>query len=233
LNDFHLKGIQNPPNQIKFESPTTSKTLIFLEQLIGSKKRTSFLVVCLFALLVLFVKKSFIEDETAAFEFMADRPEGSWLRLRSIFQYLSIPMVYAWKFLVVGFVVWVGCFTMGYRVTFEQCWRAVTASEVVCLLPELVKIVYFMAIETDPDFYRIQNFYPLSAVGLFNPDTLPEQFRYPLKSINLFEILYIYSLASSLTLITGRAQKDMFRVLLITYLPILMVWLVFWMIVYR
>lgn len=207
--------------------------MIILEQLIGTKKRTSFIVVCLFALLMLFLKKSFIEDETAAFEFLAERPEGSWLRLRSFFQYLSIPLVYGWKFLVVGFVIWVGCFTMGYRVTFEQCWRAVTASELVCLLPELVKIIYFMTIETDPDFYRIQNFYPLSAVGLFNPDTLAEQFRYPLKSVNLFEILYIYSLAASLSLITGRTQKEMFRVLLMTYLPTLLVWLAFWMIVYR
>ena len=35
------------------------------------------------------------------------------------------------KFLVLAFVIWVGCFMFGYRVTYEMCWRIVMASELV------------------------------------------------------------------------------------------------------
>ena len=74
------------------------------------KKRTVFLLICLIALLLLFIKKSFLEDETAAFEFLAGTPEGSILTLRSTLQYFSIPLIYAWKFLVLAFVVWFAAF---------------------------------------------------------------------------------------------------------------------------
>jgi hypothetical protein len=204
-----------------------------LETLINSKKRVAFLAICLIALSLLFIKKSFIEDETAAFEFLAERPEGSWLRLRSTLQYVTIPLVYLWKFLVIGFVVWVGCFTMGYRVTFEQCWRVVMASEIVYFLPEVIKIIYFIAIETDPDFYRIQEFYPLSVIGFFRAETIGDAWRYPLKSINLFEPMYMFALAGSLAHVTGKSRRLTMRILLWTYLPVFLLWLIFWVIVYR
>ena len=79
------------------------------------------MLLCLATLLLLFIKISFIENETAAFEFLQDRPEGSVLRIISALKYLSIPFVYLWKFTVIAFVVWVGCFMFGYRVTYAQC----------------------------------------------------------------------------------------------------------------
>ena len=69
-----------------------SPLLTFLE----TDKRVMFLFICVSTLLLLFVKKSFIENETAAFEFLANRPEGSVLAVRSALQYFSIPLIYAW-----------------------------------------------------------------------------------------------------------------------------------------
>ena len=108
------------------------------------KKRTVFLLICLVALLLLFIKKSFIEDETAAFEFLAGTPDGSILTLRSTLQYFSIPLIYAWKFMVLAFVVWVGCFSFGYRITYSQCWTIVMSAEFVFFSAEVLKILYFL-----------------------------------------------------------------------------------------
>ncbi|NOS90625.1 MAG: hypothetical protein HOP30_01775, partial [Cyclobacteriaceae bacterium] len=98
-------------------------------------KRLTFLILCLISVLLLYVKKSFIENETAAFEFLQDRPEGAILQLISTLQFLSIPFIYAWKFTVIGFVLWVGCFLFGYWITFSQCWSVAMAAEFVFILP--------------------------------------------------------------------------------------------------
>ena len=108
--------------------------------LFSADKKLTFIVLCLISVLLLYIKKSFIENETAAFEFLQDRPEGMILRLISALQFFSIPFIYLWKFTVLGFVLWVGCFLFGYRITFSQCWSVVMAAEFIFILPELVKI---------------------------------------------------------------------------------------------
>jgi hypothetical protein len=206
------------------ESPLTT----FLE----TDKRVMFLFICVSTLLLLFIKKSFIENETAAFEFMANRPEGSVLAVRSALQYFSIPLIYAWKFLVLAFVVWVGCFMFGYRVTYEQCWRVVMAGELVFYIPEIIKIVWFTAIETDPDFYRIQAFYPMSVMTFFDHLTLPARYHYPLKALNIFEIAYMAALMLGIKFFSKRSFKNAMVIVLATYLPIFIGWLIFYVIVY-
>ncbi len=207
------------------ESPLTA----FLE----TDKRVMFIFICVSTLLLLFVKKSFIENETAAFEFMANTPEGSMLEIRSALQYFSIPLIYAWKFLVIAFVVWVGCFMFGFRVTYEQCWRVVMAAELVFYLPEIIKIFWFTAIETDPDFYRIQAFYPFSIMSFFDHATLAGRYHYPLKVLNLFEIVYLGALMLGVWHFSRKPFRNAFIIILTTYLPIFLLWLIFYLIVYN
>ena len=206
------------------ESPITT----FLE----TDKRVMFIFICVSTLLLLFIKKSFIENETAAFEFLADRPEGSVLAVRSLLQYFSIPLIYLWKFLVIAFVIWVGCFMFGFRITYEQCWRVVMAAELVFYIPEIMKIVWFTIIETDPDFYRIQAFYPFSMLGFFDYHGVANRYHYPLKAINIFEIVYLAALMLGVWHFSKRPFKNAFIIILTTYLPIFILWLAFYMIVY-
>lgn len=205
-----------------------SPLLTFLE----TDKRVMFLFICVSTLLLLFVKKSFIENETAAFEFLEGRPEGSVLAVRSAVQYFSIPLIYAWKFLVLAFVIWVGCFMFGYRVTYENCWRIVMASELIFYVPEIIKIVWFMAIETDPDFYRIKAFYPMSLMTFFDHTTLAARYHYPLKALNIFEPAYMVLLMLGVQHFSKRSFKNAFIIIMTTYLPIFIGWLIFYVIVY-
>lgn len=200
--------------------------------LFSVSKRQSFLLLCVATLAVLFIKKSFIENETAAFEFLEDQPEGSILYIRSALQYLSIPLIYAWKFTVLGFVVWVGCFLFGYRVTFAQCWGIVLTSEFIFLIPEIIKIVWFMSIETDPNYFDIQAFYPLSAMNLVDYESLPKRFAYPLKALSLFELGYMWMLMSGIRHFSRKGWKPAFIIVAAFYVPIFLMWLAFYMIVY-
>jgi len=73
--------------------------------LFSTDKKFTFVILCLLSILLLYIKKSFIEYETAAFEFLQDRPEGTVLRVISALQFFSIPLIYLWKFTVIGFVL--------------------------------------------------------------------------------------------------------------------------------
>ncbi len=194
-------------------------------------KRQMFILICLATLMVLFTKKSMIENETAAFEFMADQPAGSILFVRSTLQYISIPLIYASKFTALGFVLWIGCFLFGYRVTFSQCWGIVLVAELIFLIPELIKIFWFLIIEPDPNYYEIQAFYPFSLMNLVDYLEIEKKYAYPLKALNLFEIIYWYILALGIKNFAKRGMKPAWTIVLGFYLPIFLFWLLFYILV--
>lgn len=204
-----------------------------LATFLETDKRVMFLFVCISTLLLLFVKKAFIENSTAAFEFLADRPEGTMLQVRSAIQYATIPLVYAIKFVVLSFVIWIGCFTFGLRVTYEQCWRTVAASELIFYAPEIMKIIWLMFFVPDPDFYQIKAFYPFSLMSFFDYTTLDARYHYPLRSLNIFEPAYMILLMLGIKHFSRKPFKMSATIILCTYLPIFLLWLVFYMVVYK
>jgi hypothetical protein len=183
--------------------------------------------------LLLYVKKSFIENETAAFEFLLDRPEGFILKTISALQFLSIPLVYAWKFTVIAFVVWVGCFLFGYRVTYIQCWGVVISAEFIFIIPEILKIVWFMLIQTDPTIHDIRAFYPLSLMHFFDYYELDKRYAYPLRALNVFEIIYWFLLVAGIHHQVNKSRQMIWFIVISSYILIFVLWLGFYMIVYK
>jgi hypothetical protein len=202
------------------------------KSIFSTPKRQTFLVICLATLILLYIKKSMIEDQTAAFDFLLDQPAGAALHMRSVLQYISIPLIYMWKFTVLGFVIWVGCFLFGYRVTYSQCWGIVMVAEFVFMIPELIKIGWFMFIHTDPNLYDIQAFYPLSIMNMVDHAELATQYAYPLRSLNLFEPLYWLVLALGISHFAKRGMKPAWTIVLAFYVPVYLLWLGFYIIVY-
>lgn len=203
------------------------------KSIFGTDKRLLFVLLCVLTLFLLFFKKNFIEYETAAFEFLQDRPEGMVMRTLTAIQYVSIPLVYAWKFTVIAFVVWVGCFLFGYRVTYVQCWGVVIGAEFIFLIPEVLKICYFLFIETDPNYNDIGAFYPFSLMHFFDYYTIEKKWAYPLRALNLFEILYWFALVSGVAYHTRKSKKMMWYVILGSYVLLFFLWLAFYVAVYK
>ncbi|MBI1767815.1 MAG: hypothetical protein HYR67_05550 [Bacteroidetes bacterium] len=202
----------------------------------SSDKRQTFITLCLISLLLLYVKKYFIEYETAAFEFLQDRPEGLILKLIGGLQFFSIPFIYLWKFTVIGFVLWVGCFLFGYRITFSQCWSVVMAAEFVFILPELIKIGWFLFIISDPRLDEVQAFYPLSLMNFFDPHAIAKRFAYPLRAMSLFEVIYVMVLVRGVNHYSLRIHKQQsatWWIVSTSYILIFVLWLIFYMIVYK
>jgi hypothetical protein len=199
----------------------------------SADKRLLFLLLCLATLLLLYIKITFIENETAAFEFLQDRPEGMVLRLISTLKFLSVPFVYAWKFTVIAFVVWVGCFMFGYRVTYSQCWGVVIGAEYIFLIPEILKIIWFMAVQTDPTLSDISAFYPLSLMHFFDYYSIDKRWAYPLRALSLFEIVYWVLLVEGIQHYARKDKKYIWIIVSCSYILIFFLWLVFYVIVYK
>lgn len=183
--------------------------------------------------MLLFVKISFIENETAAFEFLQDRPEGAILRIVQGLKYLSIPFIYLWKFTVIAFVIWVGCFMYGYRVTYTQCWGVVIGAEFIFLIPEVIKIIWFMTIETDPTYNDIRQFYPLSLIHLADYSEMDKRYAYPLRALNVFEIAYWFMLVNGIHHYARKEKKIVWLIVACSYILIFFLWLLFYIIVYK
>lgn len=184
-------------------------------------------------LLLLYVKIEFIENETAAFEFLQDRPEGMVLRVLNGLKFLSIPLVYLGKFTVIAFVIWVGCFMFGYRVTYKQCWGVVIAAEFLFLIPEALKIAWFMTVDTDPDYNDIRSFYPLSLMHFADYSSMDKRYAYPLRALNIFEVVYWVLLVNGIHFYARKDKKYVWAIVACSYILIFFLWLAFYMVVYK
>ena len=197
----------------------------------AADKRLLFVLLCLITLLLLYVKISLIENETAAFEFLQDRPEGTILKAINAIKFLSIPLVYLWKFTVIAFVIWIGCFMFGYRVTYTQCWGVVIGAEYIFLLPEILKIIWFIVVDTDPTYNDISGFYPLSLIHFV--EALDKRWAYPLRALNVFEIIYWFLLVQGIHHYARKDKKYVWIIVTCSYILIFFLWLLFYSIVYK
>ena len=209
------------------ETSLTSKSFF------SADKKLTFLLLVVATYLVLYIKIVFLENETAAFEFLADQPEGGVLQAIAALRFLSVPLIYLWKFTVIGFVVWVGCFMWGYRVTYSQCWGIAIVSEFIFLIPEVIKIFWFFVIETDPTYYDIRAFYPLSLMNLFNYEDIDTRYAYPLRALSLFELGYWYLLITGVHFFARKEKNVAALIVLSSYVLMFFLWLWFYTIVYK
>lgn len=203
------------------------------KSIFAADKRLLFVLLCLLTVFLLYVKKSFIENETAAFEFLQDRPEGMVLKVLSTLRFISIPVVYLWKFTVIAFVIWVGCFMFGYRVTYAQCWGVVIGAEFIFLIPELLKILWFIFIEPDPRYSDIGAFYPLSLMHFFDYYSMDKKWAYPLRALNVFEIMYWFLLVSGIHHNARKEKRMVWFIVAASYILIFFLWLLFYVVVYK
>jgi uncharacterized protein involved in response to NO len=70
-------------------------------------------------------------------------------------------------------------------------------------------------------------FYPLSLINLFKQSEVAAYYVYPLQTVNLFQLGYIIMLAAGLARVSSVKRDATDRIILITYLPAIAIWIVF------
>lgn len=196
-------------------------------------KRLYFVFLCLITFLVLLIKKNFVENETAAFEVLESRGQMGVLNLINAFQYLTIPFFYLWKFTLTGFILWLGSFAFGYKISFRKCWQIAMIAETLFLIPEMLKIIYFMYVFTDPNLFEIRAFYPFSLMNLVDYEEVASKWHYPLKALNIFEIMYWAILMYGIHFAVKKKREVAVLIVLFSYVPVFLLWLWFYVSVYK
>ena len=204
-----------------------------MEDLLDIRKIYFFFILCFLTFLLLFIKKTFIVYEISAFQILDERGQLGLFKMISSLQYLSIPVIYLFKFTFIAFIIWVGCFGFGYRVSYSNCWHIVLVSEIIFVMPELLKIFWFLFFETDPSYAEVKAFYPLSLMNLVNYELIDARWHYPLKSLNVFEIVYWFMLTAGIFIKSGKVYKQSFVISTFGYVLPFLFWLAYYTIVYN
>ncbi len=204
----------------------------FLENWFSFSTAGMFIIICLVYIALLLVKRIFIIDTIAAFEVLNERGDIWVFDLIYSIQYLSVPIFLAWKWSWTTLTLWIGSFMFGYRLHFNQLWKMVMLAELVFFLPEIAKVLWFSLFYTDPTYFDYMAFYPFSIINLMYYTEIDPKWMYPLKSLNLFEVLYWPVLIFGIYFLSGKKLKTAAYIVLSTYVLFFFVWLGFYVLVY-
>ena len=192
-----------------------------------------FLLLCLITAGLLIFKKTFIIDGLAAFEILNERGESGVINLIFGLQYLSVPVFYLWKITITTVFLWISSFFFGYRLLFNQIWKLVLAAELFWILPELIKIIFFLGGTEGMSYWDIKAFYPFSLLSMLDYESISARWHYPLKSLNIFEPVYWYLLYFGIFALSKKKRKTSFLIVLLGYIIPFLAWLGFYAIVYK
>lgn len=192
-----------------------------------------FVILSLLYIVVLILKRMFILDTIAAFEIIQERGEMWVFDLFFGLQYFSIPFFLAWKFTITAFLLWVGCFLFGYRVTYAQLWRWVMFSDLIFLFAEFFKFIWLLMDASDPTYQDIVAFYPLSLINLVDYNALPDRWHYPFKALNLFEPIYWFALMVGVFYLSKKKWSISVAIVSVSYILFFFIWLGYYVVVYK
>ena len=141
--------------------------------------------------------------------------------------YLIIPIIYLLKFSIIALVLLTGFFFFEKKVNFSVIFKAVIFAEIPFLIVPIIKLVWFLFIQTHYTFEDVQYFFPLSALQLFDVKSLPAWQIYPLQLFNVFELIYWVLLAYWLKKLLNISLNKSMEVVASSYGTGLVIWVVF------
>ncbi|AQG78100.1 hypothetical protein AWR27_01275 [Spirosoma montaniterrae] len=140
--------------------------------------------------------------------------------------YVLTPILLLMKFSFFAACLSLGLYFASNRFAFKPFWNFLVQAELIFLLPILIKLLWFLFVQTDYDLDDLTQFYPLSALNLFDADTLPRYWHYPLATLNLFEVAYWFLLAYGVNEVTDLSFWRAFGLVMSSYGLGLLVWVV-------
>ncbi len=167
--------------------------------------RMLFTFFCLFLLVTTFLSREFLLTEEIYFSSLgeqmgADRIQAM-LQLQKDWEwagYLFVPIYHLFKFTIIALCLNTSTFIFNIQVHFKKLFQVAMLSELVFLLPLVIKMGWFLFVQTDFTLNDFQQFYPFSLLSLFETASVEQWLVYPLQLANVFEIAYWLILAYGL-----------------------------------
>lgn len=214
-------------------SQTLSPISQRIEANLDFDKRLFFFILVILFLLVRYVTNDLILQSIPGYDKLES--EGSFMifHVFNALDYIWTPFALLWKFTATAFVIWLGAFAFGYKAPFVRLWQFVMVAEFIFIFPELIKMLVYIKPSDSVTYEEIRGYYPLSLFSLVNPANVAAKYHYPLRAINLFELIYIVFLIFGFHTVSRRSLAESTFVVLFSYVLMLLLWLLFYSLVYK
>lgn len=187
------------------------------------------LVLVLFSQFVLIDEVVFFNTYSEQMTYDRSMELFSFMRSYSWVSYLIMPFVLLVKFSVISMVIYIGVFfcDLQKEVSFGKVFTVVIVSEAAFVMASLVKVLWFAFFAGNYTLNDLNFFYPLSLINLFQQSELEPYWIYPMQTVNLFQLLYVFMLAFGLSRISSLGRDKTEKIILITYVPAIAIWVAF------
>lgn len=196
-------------------------------------KRLFFLILVILFLSIRFVTNDLILQSIPGYEKLEADGSFSIFHIFNTLNYIWTPFALLWKFTLSSFIIWTGAFAFGYKTSYLKLWQFLLVAELIFVFPELIKLIYFIQPSDSVSYLDVKNFYPLSLLSLVNQESISPKYIYPLQAINIFEVIYVTLLVLGFHTISRRSIKESFIVILFSYVLFFLLWLLFYIVVYK
>ncbi len=140
--------------------------------------------------------------------------------------YCIMPLFYFLKFGLVSCCLLSGAIFFNVKLKFSEAFKIALLSDAVFIIPTILKLVWFIFFHKEYTLEDVERFSPLSALNLFDLKNISALWYYPLQSINVFEVLYMFLLGFWIYKFSGKNFDRGLRMAVTSYLPGLLIWLV-------
>ncbi|HTJ50584.1 MAG TPA: hypothetical protein VL443_14080 [Cyclobacteriaceae bacterium] len=192
-----------------------------------------FLLFCLFYILTLKVSEYLLIDDELYFQsyshllnyneindLINNEHNNRWI------YYLTTVVFFLLKFTILTLFILSAAFFFNKELDFKSVFRSFVEAEFLFLIPMLIKVLWFLFIQTDYTIPDISSFFPLSLSNLISLDEKNNNLIYILQTLNLFEVAYWFFLASRLSYNLNSDYKTGVSHVFTGYIPVLFLWFI-------
>lgn len=194
-----------------------------------------FLLTTISYLVVLWLSKNILIDEMVFYNsyseqltyerslrLFEDLKQISWIN------YVVLSIMLLIKYLLISVVLYIGIFfsNLNKKITFGIVFKTVVASEMIFVFAGITKFFWFYFFVTDYNLADINFFYPLSLINIFKISEVDRFWVFPLQTVNVFQVCYILLLSWGLTKAGNLRKTDSDKLVLLSYVPALLFWIV-------
>lgn len=218
-------------------SPSTTRDFLYNEKemkVSSTKSLLVFILICGLYFLLSLMSDLLLFSDDLVYNYLSEKlPHKQIEDLTEIIQkrkWLAwglIPIFLMKNFFLVAMCFSTGALLYGYESSFKKFFLVAIKSEFIFLIPIIIKLTWFSLIETDYDLIELQVFSPLSAINLVDMESIEPWYIYPLRLLNVFELLYWAVLAIQLQQIIGQSLTKSFVFVATTYGMGLLLWVLF------
>jgi hypothetical protein len=141
--------------------------------------------------------------------------------------YLILPAIFLLKLFLLTIVLLTGAIFWDIKISFRKLFQITLIAEFIFIIPSLIKLVWFLFIQTDFKLTDLQTIYPLSLMNLIDTESISQWTIYPLQLLNVFEVIYWCILSYGIALVAKQRWPKMLGLVASSYGVGLFVWVVF------